>query len=145
MASVQKGAQAMSVEPEQINDARRLLKPTPVKKNHVPKWFRRALLKAYGRPPHAMDGHSVIMHAKSVCGWEWLEHWGSTTIHGRQAFVSEPYPYHLTFSDLACIVEMCQRTGLKYRISPNAWHYPGKTFRVLIFESDGEGSLITRW
>ena len=134
----------MSIEPKQINEARRFLKPTPVKEFHVPQWFRWALLKAYGRPPHGTTGHSVLLHVKSICGWRWLEHWGSTTLHGRPAFVAEPYPYLLTCSDQAHIIEMCQRTGLKYRVSPNAWHYPGKTFRVLIFESRGEDSVMTR-
>lgn len=126
----------MSIEVEQIDEVRRLLEPTPVRERHVPSWFRRALLKVYGRSPYGSGGMSVLAHAKNRFDLKWVDHYGSTVIDGREYFVCEPYPYCCRFEHLAGIVEFCQKTGLEHRISANAWHYPGKTIRVLFWEPD---------
>ncbi len=130
---------------KQINQwlgfARRVLETTPVRRRHVPEWFRQALLRVYGSSPRSSSGTAVLDHARHwhpLHGhyWRWLDHWGSTNSYGVPAFVSEPY--FLKPQDLADIVDMCQRTGLDYEITGNSWHRPGDTLQVLIFEKTAE-------
>lgn len=116
----------------------------PIKERDIPEWFQKALLKAYGQH------HPIFSYPKDILGpfriegiwWDWWDHWGSGfTDHGWPAFVSEPY--RLTSGEIGQIVEMCRRTGLDFELDGCGWHYPGGTFRVLIFEpranSRGEG------
>ena len=121
---------------QRIRAARQLLKPSEVRLHHVPNWFRRALLKAYGCPRHDTSGHAVLYHAASN-DRDWLDHWGSTQIDGKAAFVSEPYG--LSAESMAAAAELATKAGCRFYVSPNAWWYPGATIR-LVFEQRTEGT-----
>lgn len=130
-----------------IEEARRLHQPTPVKQNHVPRWLRSRLLEAFreGRASkawlpyrHCTRGESLLWaladHLRTEYGGSWLDHWGSTTMHGEQVFVAEPYlnPNHLEnarrFADVL---------DLDFRIDANSWWYPGSTTRLIFRQRKG--------
>ncbi len=123
-----------------IADARRLLRPSPVRIHHIPNWFRLALLKAYGCDRGDTSAHSVLRHAEHASGqwWHWLDHWGSTTYHGRPCFVSEPY--HLSEADVAAIAELCRRCNLDFHLSSNSWWFPGSTVRAVISQKQSNAT-----
>jgi hypothetical protein len=110
-----------------VQAARKILKPSPVR-NGVPGWFRRALLNAF--PAEGGDGASVVNSVKRRLRLSWLDHWGATEWRDQTAFVSEPY--HLTLEDMQSIAELTKAIGCTYEIDANSFHYPGRTFRILI-------------
>ena len=115
---------------QQIQAARELLKPSEVRTSHVPDWFRKALIKAYGTRHHGTSGHEVISHAFK--GADWLDHWGSTELDGQTVFVSEPY--HLTRDEHVEVANVAEKIGCDCWISTNSWHYPGYTIRIAFAE-----------
>ena len=118
----------------EIQARRRVMKPSEVDLHHVPNWFRRRLLKAYGCSDRDTAGWAVLCHARDANDWTWLDHHGSTKWDGQPAFVSEPYG--VTAKELQQVADMCERCGLFYRVSANSYWYPGSTIRILIFEPE---------
>lgn len=129
MAATTKAAQA----------ARDILQPSPVRLNHVPAWFRRALLKAFPSAKGYGGGTSgsiVVDAVERNLKLSWLDHWGSTEWRGRTAFVSEPQD--LTLEDMQSVAELAKAIGCTYRMDANSFHYPGRTFRILILPRDAK-------
>ena len=127
---------AVQTDEARIEALRRQLKPSAVRLHHVPDFFRRRLLKAYGCSYGDNSGYGALGHAERKHGWHWVDHPGSTTYRGRPAFVSEPY--QLSFEDHAAIDALCRECNLAYFVSANSWWNPGSTLRVLIYEPEGE-------
>lgn len=115
-----------------IEQARRLLQPTPVQLHRVPNWLRRRLLAAIGCGGGGTSGYAVLAHAERLMGWRWLDHWGASTYRGQPCFVSEPY--HVSADDMAAVAELCRRCNLDSHLSANSWWYPGETIRIAIYE-----------
>jgi len=102
---------------ETILAARRILKPTPVRIGHVPRWFKKS--GAFG--PYGEISSS------------WLDHYGSTKLSdGRVAFVSEPYSVGAD-QILEC-EDIAKWLGLDFWVDPNSWWYPGYTIRLIFVQ-----------
>ncbi len=117
-----------------IENARELLKPSPVRIGHCPRWFAsacRTALKKHDIYIEPYSGSDAVMFAvaEAVSGssTRWIDHWGSTVHHGMEAFVTEPY---LSIEDVASAVEMAKMLGLEIDISSNSWWFPGSTTRI---------------
>jgi hypothetical protein len=123
-----------AVQRSEIKAAREVLKPSPVRSGLIPKWFRQAAVRVL-KPRHATAGWSVVMELQNQRRARWIDHWGSTEWQGRVAFVCEPY--HLRAADVAQVAELADKLGCEYIITPNSWHYPGSTFRVLFVQRQG--------
>ena len=120
---------------EKIEAMRLLLKPSPVKPGTMPMWLQKRLTAAFGkqRPgvkplPFAYDISRKGMESRG-----WLDHYGTIADGEDSVFVSEPY--HLEPEDLQHLHQFCEKLGVKYRLDPNSWHYPGRTFRIVIYEA----------
>lgn len=126
-----------------IRQAREVLKPTPVRTSHVPTWLKKRLVLASREgkfdvnPAVGLLG-SAVLHTvtEDADDDRWLDHWGSTedeSVGMLDCFVSEPYYFHQgsvqAFADLL---------DLEWVMSPNSWHYPGHTFRLLFFPRKGQ-------
>lgn len=145
----------------EVQACREVLKPTPVRLGHVPAWFRKRLLKAYGHSNSpsrtsfdaSTSGTEVLKHA--LCqmnngragaavavafdGFDtvWLMHWGTTIVNdwgwtGRQAFVSEPN--HFTSETAKQLDAFCGPPALTWYVSTNSYHNPKCTIRIVIPE-----------
>jgi len=131
---------------QQIAAARELLRPSPVRLHHVPRWFARKLrpLKGQLHPRSAryLSGNSLFDEAACYIEYDgkfgnnWLDHWGTTVSHGRPCFVSEPY--HVTSSAMTNLDRICELTGLRWYLDPNSWWYPGWTQRIAIYDPSSE-------
>ena len=117
-----------------IHEARELLKPIPVGLPSVPNWLRLKMLKAFGCPDRATDGHSVLWHAisKTARHGRWVDHFGSSELYGRPAFVSEPYDFSAgTAQDVSAF---CDPMGLRWVVCSNSYWFPGRTIRIAIYD-----------
>lgn len=121
---------------ELIQNARKLLKPSEVRHDHVPNWFRLALVqmlknKGVSLRHEPLSGWNVV--GLALRGATWLDHWGSTKLtDGRIAFVSEPYGVSL--KELNHISDVARAIGCECWVSANSWWYPGHTMRVVFAE-----------
>jgi hypothetical protein len=141
----------MHDQKELITKARELLKPSPVRIHHVPKWLWRRLNRqfadsyrvAYGPTSGQIDGMSILLYAASMVSKPnlpiWLDHWGSTVPQGeygstinKLCFVSEPYDF--SSSCATEVDQFCQRLGIEWYLFANSWHYPGRTLRITMYE-----------
>ncbi len=114
-----------------IDQARALLKPTPVELHKVPSWLRRKLLATFGwENRHLRGGVDVLERAvKLHCdNRKWLAHYGGTFIDGHEAFVSEPFG--LTPEGLKSIQQFAAQLGLRWHVDGNSWWHPGRTIRI---------------
>lgn len=132
-----------------IEEARRLHQPTPVKQNHVPQWLWRRLLKVFRDNPtlkarlmrdSCRVGYYMVRElADDVSGGfmssSWLDHWGTTVMHGEQVFVAEPY---LNAGDLENARRFADVLDLDFRIDANSWWYPGRTTRLIFRQRKGQ-------
>lgn len=127
-----------------IQEARKLLRPSPVKLGRVPLWLTRALRAAHRAEKFEsvpnLGGGWMLQDAVGACGSKgtvnrWLDHWGSSTPsgwNGLECFVAEPYG--LCDTDFVSIGRFAELVGAAYCVDPNSWHYPGKTIRVLFYQ-----------
>ena len=121
----------------QIQAARDLLQPSEVRLHHVPRWLTRRIKAALGKSPLAYHfGPDEVRRAADVAstnrhGAYWLDHFGTTTVHGRPAFVSEPY---LEVGMVEDARRFAKLLGLTFDIRPNSWWYPGQTTRLVFQE-----------
>jgi len=128
-----------------IDRARKLLQPTPVRSGHVPSWLSKALrrhiksdLFTYSPTTHCRLQYAVC----SKCPYaRWLDHWGSTTMFGDPIFVAEPY---LNEDDLPNIAAFADRLDIAWSLSPNSWHFPGRTTRILFYPKGPNGDEKSR-
>lgn len=124
----------MTTLEKHIAEARALLRPSPVRPHHVPRWLATRLRSLRGRYCDRQRGYSasaVLCEVVTATGGGWLDHWGSTTTGDRPCFVSEPYRF--TAQDAASLDQIAESTGLRWYLSANSWWYPGSTIRVVIF------------
>ncbi len=108
--------------------------PTPVRPGRLPTWLRRSWLRAMPRPAPA-PGRRLL--DREIDTWlagghlaGALDHWGSTTVCGRTAFVNEPY------RERAEVLGQCRRLalvvgGIAVACRRSAWGHG--TVRGLIF------------
>jgi len=120
----------------QIQAARELLKPSEVRLHHVPRWLARRIKAALGKSSRryysAFDEVQRAAAATAANGSAyWLDHFGSTTLHGRPAFVAEPY---LSPSMIPDAIRFAELLGLTFDILPNSWWFPGRTTRLVFQE-----------
>lgn len=126
-----------------VTEARRLLKPEPVKLHKFPAFFKKALRAAGFKPPYGGGyGENILWEAAEKFGsTSWIDHWGEAKIWDVVCYVSEPY--HVTREDHECLEKLCEATGLRYHVHANSWWYPGHTFRVIIRPKvDDEGKAV---
>jgi len=128
----------------QIERARELLRPSPVRQGHRPAWLMRYLrpLRHNGDSPWRAFCRLFDGELNRSC---WLDHWGSTRLErpdgrpevtGNVLFVSEPYGFRGEMArDLERLREL---TGLRWQLESNAWWNPGQTVRILILPAEGE-------
>ena len=127
---------------ERIDAARLLLKPSPVRLHHMPRWFVTALKPIREERRRGRLGSYVQddLLAFVGSGEHWLDHWGSTKApvrrlgregELREYFVSEPYGF--TAETAAGLNRLAEATGLVWSIESNSWWYPGATVRI-VFE-----------
>lgn len=114
-----------------IAAARDLLGPTPVRLDHVPRWFKKAL-HPYHRKLEMT--YQRVQHAFATIGHgHALDHWGSTTLgDGRVAFVSEPYDVDAAV--LAGCERLADEVGCVFYLDPNSWWFPGRTIRLVFVQ-----------
>lgn len=109
---------------EAVETARRLLKPSRVDVGEVPRWLTKQMLEE-------MRSAGLIDHA------------GTTLLaDGRRAFVSEPYG--ASASAMADAEAIAKRHGLEFWLSPNSWHFPGWTVRLVFVQPPGVGTNTLR-
>jgi hypothetical protein len=104
---------------------------SPVRRCHVPNWFRQRLLNKYGPTRQGYrDGWSLLCdHGREHGGWlPWIDHWGSTVIDDVPVVVSEPY-YQPT-TDFAELHRFAESLGCKLVVDEKSYWYPGKTVRL---------------
>lgn len=115
-----------------IEQARKLLGPSPVRLHHVPGWFSKAIRKAYGRSrPTTPAGEAMQGLLRHHWTERWLDHWGSTRHCAQVAFVAEPYG--ITEQEVALIATIASDLGCDWRLCSNSWWYPGSTLRILFY------------
>ncbi len=136
--------------PGWLAQARHLLRPTPVKRDHIPLWVTQRLKKAaregkFEEPPYASSRSRLLAAVESVSNRDqddtlWMDHWGTTVLFGDQFFVSEPYVI-----PLEPIKRFSELLGLPWVLDANSWHYPGNTYRVLWFSpQNAEAMKVNR-
>lgn len=119
----------------EIDTAREILKPTPVRLHHVPRWLAKRLRvyqRTWGGRKSPTSGHGLLDEArrKLAIPGHWLDHAGSTKIGGVEVFVSEPYGFT---PDMARgLDQLSKDTGLEWWVESNSWWYPGHTVRIVI-------------
>ena len=119
-----------------IEQARKLLKPAPVRLHHVPNWLRLRILKAFGCRNGWTNGEDVLQRAvRQTSTSLWLDHWGSAELKGKRVFISEPY--NVTKQTIADIGAFCEPMGLEFYISANSWWLSGWTVRIVTYEPEG--------
>lgn len=116
---------------QQIQAARAILKPSPVRLNKVPPWMRRRLLTARrqrGLDTYSSNSIDVLFQLASA---RVVDHFGTIDYRGRTAFVSEPYAL-----DIPAIQEFVGMLGpgVRWDVEANSWHFPGQTFRIVFWE-----------
>lgn len=122
-----------------IDDARKLLNPSPVRTSHVPTWLKkkiRAAVKAKQVAARYSDPEMVLLNDLT---WEnrWLDHYGTTTWRDfKDVFVSEPYS--VDGKTLSQIEQFAERLGLECQVDANSWHFPGWTIRILLWPKEWE-------
>jgi hypothetical protein len=121
-----------------IQSARKLLKPTPVRLNKIPRWLQERLHEVRPRGSRGYQGYAIygageilydVVH--TACKGSHpslLDHWGTTVVNGQEWFVTEPY--HL---NLEAAKNFAGMLGLKWDYSANSWWYPGNTFRISFY------------
>ena len=124
-----------------IETGRAALKPTPVKPG-VPVWLAALVRKHYGMRNQGCPNEMILSESlrkeysnSRESNDDWLDHHGTTVIKGRECFVSEPYVED-ALTKLKQVDAFCSRLGLKYYVSPNSWHFPGFTFRIIILNPE---------
>jgi len=120
---------------EHIEAARRLLEPSKVDYHKLPAWLQKRLQQA------RRDGHGGLRRGiasnrgaalvEAAMPSPTLDHWGKIDWCGASAFVVEPYTYDQQHID--DFLEIIG-PGVEYEISANAWHFPGRTFRIVFRE-----------
>lgn len=135
---------------QEIEVARRTLKPEKVRDGHVPGWFSKRLtryckqhgIETYRCKSSALNraSYSIANAANiDICTTTIWDHWGTIKAQrfkccheAKSVFVSEPYNFG---SKTALFLDaFCQALALEWHLTPNAWHYPGYTIRILIHE-----------
>jgi hypothetical protein len=142
-----------------IHRARALLQPSPVRLGHVPLWLEERIYLAAEYGILQVDKSIRRLSARRIlenrdCGKNFLQHRGSTLVtqeYGHflglppgeaEVFVSEPYDWRE-----GCINNFCGAFGLKFFFSMNAWHYPGRTIRIVFrpaTDEEMEGNTARR-
>lgn len=124
-----------------IVQSRRASGAGPVRLGHVPGWFRRRLLAVWGCDRYCSSGASALSRAARINNWAWLDHWGTATVSGRLAFVSEPYG--IRPRDFESIRQAARALDLAWQMSARSWWWPGVTIRVALWPRElreGSGS-----
>jgi len=121
-----------------IEDARALLKPSPVHYHKVPGWFRLALLRAFRGIFYrkCLLGWFVLDTVRRHLGLTWLKHAGTCDRYGKPVFVSEVY--HIDAAELKSIEDLAAAIGCDWALSPNSWHMPGSTLRIVFFQREAK-------
>ncbi|MEO2032833.1 MAG: hypothetical protein ABGZ35_12175 [Planctomycetaceae bacterium] len=122
-----------------IEAARRLLKPSPVDYHKLPAWLRKRLQQARreGRIglPRGIASNSGAALVDAAMPGSTLDHWGRLLWRDKPAFVVEPYRYlQQHIDDFLEVIG----PGVEYEISANAWHFPGRAFRIVFWERGSE-------
>jgi hypothetical protein len=118
-----------------IQQARELLRPTPVQVRSMPEWFAQRLRAAYGHsdPQKALDSLTDRFAARRE---HLFDHAGTSIIPSRfvdpECYVAEPYG----IDSATCILisRLCGDLGCYYEIDANSWHYPGRSIRVVFHQ-----------
>jgi hypothetical protein len=114
----------------EIKERRKIMKPSPVKLDHIPKWLVKLTDKHYG--------HQRFPNLDVCRGW--IDHYGAAydteygSLDGQLCFISEPYG--LCTECYQNIDKFCMDLGLKWFASANSWHNPGRTFRIVIYQEE---------
>jgi hypothetical protein len=132
----------------QIEAARKLLQPHPVKLHEVPGWLN-VRIRAYRRrkewgASRYSSGYlfqetlpEITREAGVKDHGHWLDHWG-TSIETRYkccneagtCLVSEPYGFHTETSRV--LDALAAAFDLTWHVLPNSWWYPGQTQRIVL-------------
>lgn len=129
-----------SKQEQTIEKARLILKPSPVRLHHMPRWFIAGVRRSHGRLLYN-SAITTLENGPYCRTTHWLDHWGSTDYHGKQCFVSEPY--NLSAEAIKAISDFCRDAGFCWEILSNSWWYPGSTLRLLIYRrEDGKPPLL---
>lgn len=130
-----------------IDKRRQKWNPTPVRLYHVPNWFLRAIREYFREVKHrpAFGGLTSELALPSMSSrlgddGHWLDHWGSTVIDGREAFVSEPYAEFSQRKQRAVTRKWAEALRLKHEWRPQkeSWWFPGSTYRVVFWRPTRE-------
>lgn len=116
-----------------IDQARALLRPSPVDLHHLPAWLAKRIRARFGHLPGCCNSFCRLQRVAIVAGRgrdSWLDHWGCTVLDGRKMFVAEPYT---DVCDLAAAQRFADALGLDMSISANAWWYPSMTLRLTFY------------
>jgi len=135
---------------QEIDAARKALKPEKVRDAYIPGWLSKRLTRYCKR--HDIETYrckqTALFYASNAIAnaadidtstttiWD---HWGTIKAErykccheAKSVFVSEPYNFNTTTARF--LDAFCEALGLEWHLTPNAWHYPGYTIRILIHE-----------
>ena len=113
----------------QIAELRRLHRPTEVRSRSIPHWLCQRIRERL-QPERELSNCALLSLAmqRANCGPLVIDHYGTTTIRGREVFVAEPYPLP---SRVVRAKQFANLLGLSLDVSSNSWWYPGFTTRLI--------------
>lgn len=117
---------------EWIEDARLVLKPLQVKLNHVPNWFRKAVIKAFPKQGISSGADVGLFLLNHAYRHGWLDHWGSSNriLNGEPISVFVTEPYQIDHLDLLAVSGLADKLNCCYGVFANSWWFPGSTLRI---------------
>ena len=90
-----------------VAEIRKLIRPTHVKRGHIPRWVTQRLAAAVrkaGQRYYKGELHVALRKIGFTSGGNFLDHWGS--VDRGTFFVSEPYPYYGILQDAVKFAEL---------------------------------------
>lgn len=129
-----------------IRRARQILQPTEVSTGTIPAWLVKRLQAANragridnprGLHPNVQTDVTFLLPDAVGPDAQWLDHWGTAACPVcDDAFVAEPYEFYEETIESA--QRFAELLDLSWLYSPNSWHYPGHTFRLLFWPKGAE-------
>lgn len=118
--------------PEDQHRIRQMLQTEKVE-NGIPSWVLTALNSRFPRlsyPQHPGDAYNFSLTTLSDSSWS--DNAGHIKVDGTELLVSEPFGSKINLKMLEGLEEFVNLVDADYWFSPNSWHAPGGTVRIVI-------------
>ena len=116
-----------------IDQARELLRPSPVELHVLPSWLAKRIRARFGHTPGCCNSLCRLQRVALIAGRgndAWFDHWGVAVVDGRPGFISEPYA---NCADVKAALRFAELLDLEVDFQANSWWYPGQTLRIVFF------------